>query len=92
MNKIPNPFQVLLDEISSIQSKIDELKKSLSQSTKIPPEEVFLTQKEAAKLLGISTVTLWSWNKKHIIKSYKIGTLNRYKKSEILASPKLIKH
>jgi excisionase family DNA binding protein len=91
MNKISNPFEILLNELSSIQSKIDELKKSLSQSTKIPPEEVFLTQKEAAKLLGISTVTLWSWNKKHIIKSYKIGTLNRYKKSEILASPKLIK-
>jgi excisionase family DNA binding protein len=91
MLKIPNPFQVLLDELSSIQSKIDELKKSLSQSTKIPPEEVFLTQKETAQLLGVSTVTLWAWERKNLLKSYRIGNLKRYKKSEILASPKLIK-
>jgi excisionase family DNA binding protein len=92
MKKIENPFQLLLDEISGIKAQIADLKKSHPQTPEMPPSEVFLTQKQTCELLGVSNPTLWAWTKHGIIKSYKIGTLNRYKKSEILASPKLIIH
>lgn len=90
MKKIENPFDILLEEISSIKAQIADLKKANPQTPELPPSDVFLTQKETADLLGVSTVTIWTWEGKGILKSYRIGNLKRFKKSEILASPKLI--
>lgn len=86
-----NPFQLLLDEIQALRQQI-QLLQGKQTSAPPPTEEVFLTQLEVADLLGVSTVTIWAWTKKGLLKSYKIGRLNRYKKSEILASPKRINH
>ncbi len=43
----------------------------------------YLTRKEVAKLLKVSLVTLTDWNKKGILKPYRLGNLIRYKLSEI---------
>jgi excisionase family DNA binding protein len=43
----------------------------------------YLTRKEVAKILKVSLVTLSDWNKKGILKPYRLGNLIRYKTTEI---------
>lgn len=43
----------------------------------------YLTRKETAKLLKVSLVTLSDWNKKGILKPYRLGNLIRYKRTEL---------
>lgn len=43
----------------------------------------YLTRKEVALILKVSLVTLSDWNKKGILKPYRLGNLIRYKSSEI---------
>jgi excisionase family DNA binding protein len=47
-------------------------------------ENILLTREETAKMLSVSLVTLWTWDKKDIIQSYRIGNKVRYKKSDVL--------
>lgn len=47
-------------------------------------ENILLTREETAKMLSISLVTLWTWDKNDIIQSYRIGGKVRYKKSDVL--------
>jgi excisionase family DNA binding protein len=47
-------------------------------------ENILLTREETAKMLSVSLVTLWTWDKKDIIQSYRIGSKVRYKKSDVL--------
>jgi len=46
-----------------------------------PPE--YLTRKEVSEILKVSLVTLSDWNKKGILKPYRLGNLIRYKSKEI---------
>ncbi|WP_271393554.1 helix-turn-helix domain-containing protein [Aequorivita sinensis] len=46
-----------------------------------PPE--YLTRQEVAKILKVSLVTLSDWNKKGILKPYRLGNLIRYKTDEL---------
>ena len=46
-----------------------------------PPE--YLTRQEVATILKVSLVTLTDWNKKGILKPYRLGNLIRYKRNEI---------
>jgi excisionase family DNA binding protein len=43
----------------------------------------YLTRKEVAKILKVSLVTLSDWNKKGVLKPYRLGNLIRYKTTEI---------
>lgn len=45
--------------------------------------ETYLTTKEAMEILKVSRVTLHRWRKERKIKGAKIGSLVRYKLSEI---------
>lgn len=90
-----NPFA----EIHQNQVKILETLQNLAKEkqttlpVEVPMTERFLDSKEARALLGgISSVSLWTWEKNGIIKSYRLGHLKRYRLSELLTSPKLIKH
>ena len=47
-------------------------------------EDQILTREEAAKMLSVSFVTLWTWDKKDILQTYRIGNKIRYKKSDLL--------
>ncbi|RFS17361.1 helix-turn-helix domain-containing protein [Emticicia sp. C21] len=85
-----NPYEVIFEKLQSIESTLVDLKpQSISQSS-IPPEEKFLDVKQTAELFGVSTVSIWAWEKAQILKSYRIGNLKRFKYSELLESPKLI--
>ena len=46
-------------------------------------EEQYLTAKETAKICGVTTPTLWRWNKTNYLKSYKVGGKVRYKLSDV---------
>jgi excisionase family DNA binding protein len=43
----------------------------------------YLTRKEVAKILKVSLVTLTDWNKKGVLKPYRLGNLIRYKRVEL---------
>jgi len=51
----------------------------------LPVEEELLTTSQVADLLGISRVTLHKYKTRGIVKSYRLGSRVRFKKSEILA-------
>jgi len=53
--------------------------------------ELYIDQKRVSELLDVSTVTIWDWEKKGILKSYRIGTLKRFKLSEVMQAPVPIK-
>jgi hypothetical protein len=53
--------------------------------------ETFIDQKKVGEIYGISSVTVWDWEKKGILKSYRIGNLKRFKLSEVMGAPVPIK-
>ncbi|NBB27443.1 helix-turn-helix domain-containing protein [Cellulophaga sp. BC115SP] len=91
-----NILQVEQTNEQSLLSKIDDLIKArLSNFLSNPissnvEEDVYLTREQVAKLLQVSEVTIWQWSKpdKGILKPYRIGCKVRFKRSEVLQSPK----
>jgi len=65
--------------ISEIRIELKEISKKFQPVR--PPE--YVTRKEAAKILKVSLVTIHDWNKKRILKPYRLGNLIRYKRSEL---------
>ncbi len=51
------------------------------RSQEVP--EQYLTPDQAAKVLQVSLVTLWNWDKKGITLPLKIGNQKRYRRSDI---------
>ncbi len=66
------------------------LDKAESSKHETEPEE-YLTRDEVSKLLKVCTTTLWHWNRKGILNSFRIGNKVRYKRSQISDSFTLIK-
>jgi hypothetical protein len=84
-----NPFEGIMEKLHSIELRVEKL--TPPQPTPPPlPEEWFLDQKAVAKLYGVSTVSIWQWEKNGFIKSYRIGNLKRFKYTEIINAPKFI--
>lgn len=48
--------------------------------------EELLTSKQSAKLYGVSLPTLHKWKTEGRVKSYRIGTRVRFKRSELLSA------
>ncbi|WP_020597798.1 helix-turn-helix domain-containing protein [Spirosoma panaciterrae] len=80
--------KILFDKLQTIERAIKALK---VQSDSIDTD-IFLTRHEVAEILKISVVTVWSWTKKGILQSYRIGNHVRYKRSEIIKAPAPIKN
>jgi len=85
-----NPYEAIFDRLISIESTLAELKPQYSPPSTSQIEEKLLDVKQTADFFGVSTVTIWQWEKSQIIKSYRIGNLKRFKYSELLSCPKLI--
>ncbi|MFD1315173.1 helix-turn-helix domain-containing protein [Namhaeicola litoreus] len=60
----------------------EELKLLAKNFQPVKPTE-YITRQEARKLLKVSLATLSEWNKKGIIKPYRLGNLIRYKRAEL---------
>lgn len=82
-------YDTLLSNFKEIVK--DEVKKlSQIKTDTAEAQDRYIDTKDVCDLYDVSTVTVWEWEKKGLIKSYRIGNLKRFKLSEIMASPKLI--
>ena len=73
------PSELKEDIIKDVRAEL----KSIAQNFQpIKPPE-YLTRQEVAKILKVSLVTLTDWNKKGILKPYRLGNLIRYKTDEL---------
>jgi hypothetical protein len=84
-----NPYEVIYNRLQTIENYLAELK----PNPPLPPppaDERFLDVKQTAELFGVSTVSIWQWEKLGILQSYRLGSLKRFRYSELLQSPKLI--
>lgn len=77
-----NPFTEIEKKLASIDAKVSLLTRFREQETK-PKNERFLTIDETCRLLSVTRPTLWSWDKKGILESIRIGNLRRYRISDI---------
>ena len=69
----------------TIRLVVNEVRKTeIVNSTTNLPSEDRLSQKEAAKFLGISVTSLISWKKKGQVPYYQIGRSIFFSKSELL--------
>ncbi len=73
------PEELKQSIIKEIRIELQILSKKFKPIT--PPE--YVTRKEAAKILKVSLVTIHDWNKKGILKPYRLGNLIRYKRIEL---------
>lgn len=78
-------------DISNLTAQLETLTNALngnakanqSEPTETAPEKL-LTRIETAKLLGVTLPTIIDWQKKGILKGYRIGNRIRYKHAEIM--------
>jgi len=88
-----NPFHNIDIRLGSIESTLLKIVKkgddSVLESSSILDQ--YIDQKRVSEILDVSTVTIWDWEKKGILKSYRIGNLKRFKLSEIMEAPTPIK-
>ena len=74
-------FQLIKEAVKEEMSKItDVIKLNPKESEK---ESDFLTREETAKLLKVSTTTLFLWNRDSILKAKKLGRRVYYSKKEV---------
>ena len=71
-----------------VQERVNEALKN-QKANAAPPE--FMTRHEVAELFAVSLPTVHNWIHAGILKPYKIGAKTRFKRSEVLASPKAAK-
>ncbi|GAB4007178.1 hypothetical protein GCM10028808_10570 [Spirosoma migulaei] len=64
------------------------LKYNTPKVTTVTEVDELLTPEETAKLLKVSKVTVWDWEKRGILSARRIGNQVRYLRSEVLASAK----
>ena len=77
--------------LSQIDGLIENRLKSFTLKPSTPSDaEEFLTREEVAKLFKISLVTLGEWNKKGVLNPLRVGRFVRFRKSEIMSTPKAI--
>ena len=79
--------------LTSVRQIVEQAVKSATPSPApvvyLDPER-FIDQKAVAEIFGVSTVSVWQWEKVGLLKSYRIGNLKRFKYSEVMNSPKAI--
>ncbi|WP_439152262.1 helix-turn-helix domain-containing protein [Winogradskyella sp.] len=83
-SKVTHVFGVSPSELK--ENILNDVRTELKALTKhfqpVKPAE-YITRNEAAKILKVSLVTLSDWNKKGILKPYRLGNLIRYKRTEL---------
>jgi excisionase family DNA binding protein len=73
------PQQLRENILKDVRTELKEIVLNF-QPTKQPE---YLTRKEVAIILKVSLVTLSDWNKKGVLKPYRLGNLIRYKRAEL---------
>lgn len=76
-------FEITGDELLTATDELTKRAIEAEKAKESPKPEEYLTPEEVCKILQISNVTLWSWDKKHITRPLRIGNLKRYRRSDI---------
>lgn len=85
-----NPFEVFDARLTEIQSLLVEIRHRKEDPQPTDKSDTYIDQKRVAELLDVSGVSVWEYERKGFLKSYRIGNLKRFLLSEVMASPKLI--
>ena len=85
-----NPFEVFDARLTEIQSLLVEIRHKREEPQPTDKSDTYIDQKRVAELLDVSSVSVWEYERKGLLKSYRIGNLKRFLLSEVMASPKLI--
>lgn len=75
------PMEQLKTEIS--EAVLKQIAPYFQSANSTPPQTEILDRKEAAKLLGVSLVTLNQWTKEGRVTGYRIASRVRYKRAEL---------
>jgi len=85
-----NPFEVFDSRLTEIKSLLVEIRHRKEEPQPTEKSDTYIDQKRVAELLDVSGVSVWEYERKGLLKSYRIGNLKRFLLSEVMASPKLI--
>lgn len=85
-----NPFEVFGSQLTEIKSLLVEIRHKKEEPQPTDKSDTYIDQKRVAELLDVSSVSVWEYERKGLLKSYRIGNLKRFLLSEVMASPKLI--
>ena len=85
-----NPFEVFDARLTEIQSLLVEIRHRKEEPQPTDKSDTYIDQKRVAEILDVSSVSVWEYERKGFLKSYRIGNLKRFLLSEVMASPKLI--
>ena len=77
--------QTLMREFEEVKAALTDIQKRIA-----PPvlATVYLTREETADKLKVTLPTVWSYTKKGLLKSYRIGNQVRYIESEVMQAAK----
>ncbi len=90
MVQFANPYEVLSSQLSEIKSLLVEIRHKKEEPQPTDKSDTYIDQKRVAELLDVSGVSVWEYERKGFLKSYRIGNSKRFLLSEVMASPKLI--
>lgn len=77
-------FTITAEDVLDLLTHIYELGRADEQERRCSEDaEIFLTKKEAMRLLGKSESTLWKWEKSGFLVSIRRGGSITYKKSDV---------
>ena len=85
-----NPFEVFDARLTEIQSLLVEIRHKREEPQPTDKSDTYIDQKRVAELLDVSSVSVCEYERKGLLKSYRIGNLKRFLLSEVMTSPKLI--
>ena len=76
---------VTLEELADAVSEklMTKIRLYMNQADESKDHDTYLTREEAAKYLSISLGTLWSWTKKGLFKSRRLGNKIYYLKADL---------
>ena len=85
-----NPFENIELRFNQLESILLDIKHRPKDPQPTGSNDTYIDQKRVAELLDVSGVSVWEYERKGLLKSYRIGNLKRFLLSEVMASPKLI--
>ena len=90
---LDNPFAVLERRLNRIEDLIltGQKKATITAEITANDPEQYIDTKRVSELLDVSSVTIWDWEKKVLLKSYRMRNLKRFKLSEVMSASEAIK-
>lgn len=75
----------LLEAGRKIKEELIEELKAVCPEASVPDDEVLLSREETMEKFKISSATIWRWKQRGYLVPIKVGSMNRYRLSDIKA-------